>query len=132
MRSLASSTRCAAPHALPSSSSLLPLLGVVFTIGAMLFALGTWMVRREAQAQMPVVAPVDPEPVIERGVRAVLSDPSAVLSDPSVILSDPSVILSLSKEELQRVIDDDPDERMRDVARDALLVIGARGVERLP
>ena len=112
-------TRCAPPHALPSSSSLLPILGIVFCVGALLFALGSWMLRREAQAQREVASRgPDPDVTVSSDVDVEIErdriERLAMVGQPWCAI------------ELQTIVDTASDEQLRNMAEDALLVIAAR------
>jgi hypothetical protein len=116
---------------LPSSSPGAIVLAVVFTIGAVFFALGSWMIRRERAAKLampvleapPAAAPawdgwareiggVD-EPV-DRWTRLDMIERLAIVGEPWCV------------ETLERAREEDSDASIRDAADSALLVIGAR------
>ncbi len=100
---------------LSSSPALLALL-VVFVVGALLFALGTYMVRREAQAQTPVVDTTAAQIVSQADLELRLDqiERLAMVGQP------------WCAEQLQREFINDSDERVRDAAENALMVIAAR------
>jgi len=109
-RSRTYSMRCAAPPALLSNSPGLLALVVVFITGGLLFALGTFMVRREARAQTPVVE----QTVVDLDARLDAIERLAMVGQPWCV------------EQLEREFLSDSDERVRNAAEDALLVIAAR------
>lgn len=109
--------RCAAPPVSLSNNALAPVLGVIFAAGALLFALGTIMVRRESQAQTPVPDAVIP--CLSRDDLETRIDQIERLT----MVGQPWCV-----EQLEREFLTDADERVRGAAEDALLVIAARGV----
>jgi hypothetical protein len=94
-----------------SSNPALTLLVVVFIAGALLFALGTFMIRREAQAQTPIA---EADPVLDIETRIDHIERLAMVAQPWCIA------------ELRALLSDE-DERVRNAAEDALLMIAARG-----
>ena len=82
----------------------------MFIAGALLFALGTFLVRREAQS----LTPMAPELMVDIETRIDHIERLAMVGQPWCV------------EEL-RVMLGDADERVRNAAEDALLVIQARG-----
>jgi len=73
------------------------------------------MVRRERQAQTPVVESL-PEPVVDFETRIDQIERLAMVGQPWCV------------QQLQREFLDDADERVRNAAEDALLVIAARRI----
>lgn len=116
MRSRRCSTLSAPPPALLSNNPILVALIVVLLVGALLFALGTWLVRREAAAQIAQPAEVPevetPEPSPELRIDEV--ERLAIVGQPWCI------------ERLEREFLTDSDARIRYAAENALLVIRAR------
>lgn|GEM_PF-3102355 len=115
-----------------SSSPGNVILLAVFAIGAIFFALGTWLVRREraekasltSEDTPPAAAPawdewareiggVD-EP-IDRWTRLDMIERLAIVGEPWCV------------EMLERAREEDADASIRDAADSAILVIGARG-----
>ena len=88
---------------LSNNPGLLALV-VVFIAGALLFALGTFMVRREKQAQTPTVL-----------LRLDQIERLALVGQPWCV------------EQLEREFVTDRDVDVRNAAEDALVVIRARG-----
>ena len=100
------STRCAARHRLLSNNSGATILLVVFLVGALFFALGTVLVRRERRAQ----------PAPQRATE------SLERIDELLIAGDATSI-----RELERLRDSAGSADIRDAAEDALIVISSRG-----
>lgn len=94
--------RCAARHRLLSNNSGATILVVVFLVGALLFALGTVLVRRAEPA--PQRAPESFERI-----------------DDLLTLGD-----ATSVRELERLRDSAESADVRDAAADALIVIASR------
>jgi len=85
----------------------------------LLFALGTFLVRREREAQAPLVTP-SPSTELKTGsadieIRLDQIERLAMVGEPWCIY------------ELKENYFNDPDERIRNAAEDAMLVIRARG-----
>ena len=97
--------RCAARHRLLSNNSGATILVVVFLVGALLFALGTVLVRRECRA----------EPAPQRAPE------SFERIDDLLTLGD-----ATSVRELERLRDSAESADVRDAAADALIVIASR------
>jgi hypothetical protein len=116
MRSHTCRTRCAAQPAWLSSNPGLTLLAFIFIAGAALFTLGTFMGRREAAAQTP-----DPSVTLSWSLgdletRIDQIERLAMVGQPWCV------------EELRTLLTD-TDERVRNAAEDAILVIQARGIQ---
>ena len=102
--------RCAAPRRLHSNRTGLILLVAIFVLGAILFAIGTLLVRRER------VTPEGAAPILSQEDRLDMIERLVMVGQPWCV------------EELRAMLNTDPDPLVRDAADAALLVIGARGV----
>jgi len=101
--------RCAAPRRLRSNNAGLIFVVAVFVLGAILFAIGTLLVRRERvgrEQETPILSQEDRLDMVER--LAIVGQPWCT-------------------DELRKIVDTDPDPLVRDAADAALLVIAARG-----
>jgi hypothetical protein len=104
------------------------VLAVVFAIGALLFLLGTAIVRRERRAVEVADVPADPmlalppwtadlagtNEVIARELRVDMIERLAMIGEPWCV------------ELLERARTQDPDTSVRDAAENALIVVAAR------
>ena len=116
LRSRRCSRHCARPCASQPINTGISVLLVCVVVGGALFLLGTWMVRREAQAQtevarefaVPERAPEELELQLDQIERLAM-------------VGQPWCIEKLEAEFLH-----DSDVRVRNAAEDALLVIRAR------
>jgi hypothetical protein len=97
-----------------SSNPGLTLLVFVFITGAILFALGTFMLRREAHAQTPASSVLQSVSNEDIEARIDQIERLAMVGQPWCV------------EELRALLTDS-DERVHDAAENALLVIGTRG-----
>ena len=118
------SKRFALPRALLSSSLLLVWLGVVFVVGAVLYAIGTWILRRERAATtadqvVTIVQSVSEE--TQAGNEAKGAELKLDQIERLAVVGLPWCVEQLEREYL---VDDD--EMIRMAAENALLVIRAR------
>jgi hypothetical protein len=106
-RSRRRSGRCAAPRRLHSNRAELIVFVAIFVAGAVAFAIGTLLVRRDriVREQEPPMPSEDRLDMIER----------------LVIVGQPWCV-----EELRAILNNDPDPVARDAADAALLVIASR------
>lgn len=110
IRSRKQSSRCAAQRRLFSSNSGTTILLVVFLVGALLFALGTMLVRRERDTQQaPPSGPVEVDYFARIDELLTRGDAASV-------------------KELEALRDRDADADVRDAADAALMVIASRRV----
>ncbi len=93
-----------------SNRAGLILLVAIFVLGAILFALGTLLVRRERLARE------DTTPVLSQEDRLDMIERLVIVGQPWCV------------DELRAILARDPDPVVRDAADAALLVIGSRGV----
>lgn len=100
--------RCAARHRLLSSNSGATILLVVFLVGALLFALGTVLVRRERRSAPPTPMRI-PESLERIDRLLTVGDATSI-------------------RELERLRDSAQSEEIRDAADAALMVIASRRV----
>ena len=115
-----SSKRSAPRRALLSNNSAYILLGVVALVGALLYGIGTWLVRRERA----LVIPIEPSQT-DKNVETVSDDVFALDMDQIerlALVGQPWCV-----EQLERDFLHDKDERVRNAAEDAIIVIRARG-----
>jgi hypothetical protein len=93
---------------LHSNRAGLIFLVAIFVLGAILFALGTLLVRRERRAQE------DTTPILSREDRLDMIERLVIVGQPWCV------------DELRAILERDPDPLVRDAADAALMVIGAR------
>jgi hypothetical protein len=98
------------PRRLHSNRAGLIFLVAIFVLGAILFALGTLLVRRERLARE------DTTPILSQEDRLDMIERLVMVGQPWCV------------EELRAILERDPDPLVRDAAESALLVIGSRGV----
>ncbi|MGB6985049.1 MAG: hypothetical protein WBD74_03635 [Candidatus Aquilonibacter sp.] len=95
-----------------SNRAGLILLVAIFVLGAILFALGTLLVRRERFARE------DSTPILSQEDRLDMIERLVIVGQPWCV------------DELRKIISTDPNPLVRDAADAALLVIGSRGSAR--
>jgi hypothetical protein len=100
--------RCAARHRLLQNNPGATILLVVFLVGALFFALGTVLVRRERAVREPAQPPETQEQRLELVERLTM------VGQPWCV------------DELRVIREKDPDPLVRDAADAALMVIGSR------
>lgn len=96
------------PRRLHSNRAGLILLVAIFVLGAILFALGTLLVRRERLARE------DTTPILSQEDRLDMIERLVIVGQPWCV------------DELRAILERDPDPLVRDAADAALMVIGAR------
>lgn len=127
-----SSTRCAAPRRLLSNNPAYLIFGVVFAVGAVMFATGSLLVRRTREGPQPetiqMLEPIDGGGNASPWTAELARSNELPALDVRIEMIERLAMIgeTWSVSTLERARAHDPDAHVREAAENALIVIAAR------